>query len=139
MSLKAPQNLLIIGAVVAALLAGTILLGNYASILPAGSQTEAGQTTCQTSCPAAKTCPSETQNVTSGCPQEAAAGFDAKTCPLGRTEPCCAEEDKGCCCPKKAEGNCPKIAEGCCPKIAADCCPKVAASSCPKEAKSCCP
>jgi len=133
MSLKTPQNLLIIGAVVAALLAGTILLGNYANILPAclntGSQAEAAQATGQTSCPMAKAHLAEAQNV-KACPREDAAGFDAKTCPLGRTEPCCAEEGEDCC-PKKAEGCCPKEAEGCCPKLAA--------SSCPAEAKTCCP
>jgi len=105
MSLKNPQNLLIIGAVVAALLAGTILLGNYANILPAGSDTGSQ---------------AETQNV-KACPREAAAGFDAKTCPLGRTEPCCAEEAEGCC-PKKAEDCCPKVAEGCCPVKAESSC-----------------
>jgi len=142
MSLKNPQNLLIIGAVVAALLAGTILLGNYASILPAdsdtGSEAEAAQATGQTSCPMAKAHLAEARDV-KACPREAAAGFDAKTCPLGRTEPCCAEEGEGCCCPKKAEGCCPKEAEGCCPKEAEGCCPKEAEGCCPKEAKPCCP
>ena len=142
MSLKNPQYLLIIGAVVAALLAGTILLGSYTNILPAGSDTgpqaEAPPATEQTSCPIAKARLAEAQNVKAGCPREAAAGFDAKTCPLGRTEPCCAEEGEGCC-PKIAEGCCPKIAEGCCPKEAEGCCPKEAASGCPKEAASGCP
>ena len=123
MSLKTPKSLLIIGAVVVALLAGTILLGNYANILPAGSDTSSQP---------------EAQNV-KACPREAAAGFDAKTCPLGRTEPCCAEEAEGCCCPKKAEGCCPKEAEGCCPKEAEGCCPKEAEGCCPKEAEGCCP
>ncbi len=95
MSLKTPKNLLIIGAVVAALLAGTILLGNYANILAAcsdtGSQAEASQATDQTSCPMAKACP---------------LGSDAKACPLGCTKPCCAE---------KAEGCCPAEAKPCCP------------------------
>ncbi|MHC4632004.1 MAG: hypothetical protein ACYS9C_12150, partial [Planctomycetota bacterium] len=108
MSLKNPQNLLIIGAVVAALLAGTILLGNYASNLPAGSDTgsqaEATPATEQTSCPMAKARLAEAGDV-KVCPREAAAGFDTKACPLGRTEPCCAEEAEGCC-PKKAEGCC---------------------------------
>lgn len=116
MSLKSPQNLLIIGAVVAALLAGTILLGNYANILPAcsdtGSQAEAAQATGQTSCPIAKAHLAEAQNV-KVCPREDAAGFDAKACPLGRTEPCCVEEAEGCC-PKEAEGCCPVKAESSC-------------------------
>ncbi len=130
MSLKNPKNLLIIGAVVAALLAGTILLGNYANILPAGSDT-GSQATGQTSCPIAKAHLAEAQNVKAGCPREAAAGFDAKTCPLGSganacppgcTKPCCAEEAEGCC-PKEAEGCCPKEAEPCCPAEAKPCCP----------------
>ncbi len=140
MSLKNPRNLLIIGAVVAALLAGTILLGGYVNILPAGSDTgsqaEAAPATEQTSCPMAKARLAEARDVTAGCPREAAAG-DVKTCPLGSgantcppgcTKPCCAEEAEGCC-PKKAEDSCPKEAEGCCPKVAESCCPKEAASS----------
>ena len=140
MSLKNPKNLLIIGAVVAALLAGTILLGNYANILPAGSDTssqaEAAQATEQTSCPRAKAHLAEAQNVKAGCPREAAAGFDAKTCPLGRTEPCCADECCKACCPTEC---CPdKCCEACCPEKAEGCCPKEAEGCCPAEAKPCC-
>ncbi|MHC4173735.1 MAG: hypothetical protein ACYTBX_13900 [Planctomycetota bacterium] len=117
MSLKNPKNLLIIGAVAAALLAGTILLGNYANILPAGSDTgsqaEASQATDQTSCPMAKACPLES---------------DAKAC--------CSKEAEGSC-PKKAEGCCPKEADGCCPKKAEGCTVK-AEGSCPVKAESSC-
>jgi len=91
MSLKTPKNLLIIGAVAAALLAGTILLGNYANIMPckfyAASQLNPGQAQC---CPADK------------CPDKCCAA-------------CCPQKDEGCC-PKEAEGCCPKIDESCCPK-----------------------
>jgi len=105
MSLKTPKNLLIIGAVAAALLAGTILLGNYANIMPckfyAASQLNPGQAQC---CPADK-CPDKCCIT---CPQ-------AENCP----DKCCAA-----CCPQKDEGCCPKEAEGCCPKIDESCCPK---------------
>ncbi len=143
MSLKNQQNLLIIGAVVAALLAGTILLGNYANILPTGSdsgaQVQAYQPTDHTPCPGPKADFAEAENAKGYCSLKIKAVSDEKTCPLGRTEPCCAEEGEGCCCPKKAEGCCPKEAEGCCPKEAEGCCPKEAEDCCPKEAKPCCP
>ena len=104
MSLKTPQSLLIIGAVVAALLAGTILLGGYANIVPckfyAASQSKAGQAPC---CPA-ENCPDKCCIT---CPQ-------AENCP----DACCKD-----CCPKVAEGCCPKEAEGCCPAEAKPCCP----------------
>ena len=122
MSLKNPKNLLIIGAVVAALLAGTILLGNYANILPAssdaGSQAKTSPAAGGTSCPVAKAVFAE--NAQANCAQKVAAGFDAEACPLGRTEPCCAEEAEGSC-PKKAEG-CPVKAEGSCPVKAESSC-----------------
>ena len=119
MSLKTPKNLLIVGAVVAALLTGTILLGNYANIMPCksyvASQVKAGQAPC---CPA-ESCPDK---CCLACPQ-------AENCP----DKCCAA-----CCPEKAEGCCPKESEGCCPKIAEGCCPVKAESSCTEEAKTCC-
>lgn len=103
MGLKTPQSLLIIGAVVVALLAGTILLGNYANILPckfyAASQPKAGQAAC---CPA-ENCPDKCCIT---CPQ-------AENCP----DKCCAA-----CCPEEAESCCPKEAEGCCPKETKPCC-----------------
>ncbi len=133
MSLKKPRNLLIIGAVVAALMAGTILLGGYTNILPAssdtGSQAEAAPATEQTSCPMAKARLAEAGDVKAGCPQEAAAEFDVKTCPLGSAANACPPGCTMPCCAEKAEG--------CCPKVAESCCPKEAASSCPKEAKTC--
>ncbi len=110
MSLKIPKKLLIIGAVVAALLAGTILLGNYANILPAGSDTgsqaEASQATDQTSCSAAKACP---------------LGSDAKAC-----------------CSKEADGSCPKKAESSCTVKAESSCTVKTESSCTVKAESSC-
>lgn len=136
MSLKTPRSLLTIGAVVVALLAGTILLGNYGKILPAGSGSGAQ---------------AEAQNV-KACPRKAAAGFDAKSCPLGRTEPCCADECCKACCPAECcpdrccpDECCPdKCCKACCPaeccpdKCCEDCCPENAEGCCAKETKPCC-
>jgi len=136
MSLKNPRNLLIIGAVVIALLAGTVLLASYANILPTRSGTQAK--TCPaaggTMCPMAKAVFAENAEVT--CAQKAAAGFDAKACPMGRTEPCCAGDvteslcgktcpldcTKPCCAGEAAPSGCPMAGmsaaanTGCCPK-----------------------
>lgn len=124
MSFKNPKNLLIIGAVIVALLAGTVLLANYANILPgssdADSQVEASPATGQTPCPGAKALFAENANVE--CARKAAAGFDAEACPFGRTEPCCAgdvteslcgktcplDNTKPCCAGGAAPGCCPK-------------------------------
>jgi len=69
MSLKNPKNLLIIGAVVIALLAGTVLLANYANILPARSGAGSQAKTCPaaggTTCPMAKAVFAENAEVTS--------------------------------------------------------------------------
>ena len=96
MSLKNPKNLLIIGAVIVALLAGTVLLANYANILPAKSDVSS-QVTGSTPCPG------------------------AKACPFGRTEPCCAGEAKPGCCPKVCPPDCTKP---CCPKLCPPDCTK---------------
>ena len=100
MSIKIPQNLLIIGAVVAALLAGTILLGNYANIVPCKSyaalQVKAGQVPC---CPA-ESCPDKCCIT---CPQ-------AQNCP----DKCCADCCPADCCPKKAKSSCAEEAKTCC-------------------------
>ena len=129
MSLKNPKHLLIIGAVVVALMVGTVLLGNYANILPARSGTQAK--TCQaaggTPCSGAETksCSAGASQVAFA--QQTGAGFDAKACPLGRTEPCCAGEDTTNCCPAMC---CPEDCENCC--CPAKCCPD-------KCGKCCCP
>jgi hypothetical protein len=137
MSLKNPKNLLIIGSVVIALLAGTVLLASYANILPARSNTGSQAKTCPaaggTSCPMAKAVFAENAEVT--CAQKAAAGFDAKACPLGRTEPCCAGEAPPDCCPKVCPPDCTKPC----------CAGEAAPSGCPMAGMSaaansgCCP
>ncbi len=122
MSLKNPKNLLIIGAVIVALLAGTVLLAGYANILPArsGSQAKTCPASGGTSCPMAKAVFAENAEVT--CAQKAAAGFDAEACPLGRTEPCCATDTTESLCEK----TCPlDNTKPCCAgEAAASCCPK---------------
>jgi len=138
MSLKNPRNLLIIGAVVMALLAGTVLLANYANILPArfntGSQAKACPAAGGTMCPAAKTVFfAENAEVTYA--QKTGAGFDAKACPLGRTEPCCAGEAPPDCCPKPCPPDCTKPC--CAGEAAPSGCP-MAGTSAAAEA-GCCP
>ena len=122
MSLKNTKNLMIIGAVVVALLAGTVLLGNYTNILSSGSQSKTCQEKTSACCAAAKTCTVE----------KAECGSVAKTCPLDPTKPCCAVE--GTCpkteCPPDCTKPCCAIenAPACCPKsdvsaASAGCCP----------------
>ena len=109
MSLKNPKHLLIIGAVVVALMVGTVLLGSYANILP-GKSDVSSQVTGSTPCPG------------------------AKACPLGRTEPCCAGEATTSCCP--AQNSPGQSDEGCCP---AKCCPDECENCCcPDECDKCC-
>ena len=137
MNLKKPKNLLIIGAVIVALLAGTVLLGGYANILPAGSDTGSQAKTCQaaggTLCCGAKV--SSNESAQAAFAQQTGAGFDAKACPLGRTEPCCDGDATKCCCPAKC---CPdKCDKCCCPKL---CPPNCTKPCCVGEAATgCCP
>lgn len=135
MSLKNPKNLLIIGAVTVALLAGTVLLANYANILPARSGTQAK------TCPAAGGTPccgakvSANESAQAAFAQQTGAGFDAKACPLGRTEPCCAGDATKCCCPAKC---CPdKCDKCCCPKLCPPDCTKPCCAG--EDSPSCCP
>ena len=118
MSIKNTKNLLIIGSVLVALLAGTVLLGNYTNLLSANSETSP-QVKASDNCPAAKTCSAE----------KAECGSAAKTCPLDSTKPCCAVEasnecpagcTKPCCAEETKAGCCPKsdastAKTGCCP------------------------
>ena len=134
MSLKNTKNLLIIAAVVVALTAGTVLLGNYTNILSAGSDTDSQPKTCQaaksTTCSASQA--SFAKNAEGECAQKAACGSAEKTCPLDSSKPCCAESgdcpktdcpadcDKPCCVGETAPGCCPKSGDaaaktGCCP------------------------
>jgi hypothetical protein len=121
MSLKSPKNLVIFVGIVAALLVGTVLLGNYANIVTAESNIDSQAKTEQATFP---TCPKAkahfAENTKTSCPQ-AGAGFDAEACPLGRTKPCCAEDVAKSGCGKPCPLDCTKpcCAEqtktGCCP------------------------
>ena len=118
MSIKYPKNLIVGVSVIAALLAGTVLLGGYASSKPADS--EAPIIACKGStggCPmmAAQAestgCP-KTPCI-EGCPKPCCASENAEgccdnPCPFDCPKPCCAEEgQKGCCGTAEAKGCCP--------------------------------
>jgi len=128
MSFKNPKNLIVVVSVVAALLAGTVLLSGYAVSKP--SDTEAPVKACQAKGNMAG-CPMTAQ--TASCPKMMTAQADTAACPKTpcTTEcpkPCCVEQ--GCCetpcpipCPKPccAEDGCCVEAEnaGCCPMTSA--------------------
>ena len=140
MSLKNTKNLLVIAAVVVAVLAGTVLLGNYTNILSTGAQPKTCQATKNATCTASQAFFAE--NAEGECARKAECGSAEKTCPLDSSKPCCAESgscpktdcpadcDKPCCAGEAAPGCCPKSSDaaaetGSCPKVAAKigCCP----------------
>ena len=137
MSLTKPKNLLIIGAVTVALLAGTVLLANYANILPGSSDADSQVKTCQAknSTPHSGANPVFAENANVECARKAEAGSVAKACPVGSTEPCCAEEAVPDCCPKVCPPDCTKPC----------CAGEAAPSGCPMAGMSaatnsgCCP
>ncbi|MGB2865005.1 MAG: hypothetical protein WBC05_16885 [Sedimentisphaerales bacterium] len=120
MSFKNPKNLIVVISVVAALMAGTVLLGGYANSKAADN--EAPVKACQATggngcCPAmantaafaqvfgavqTETGSSETPSTTD-CPKPCCAGGDAEgicenPCPIPCPKPCCVEDGpKGCC------------------------------------------
>ena len=110
MSLKANKNLVIVGSIVVALLAGTVLLASFSSNTK----------------PAVNT---SSPNAAAGTCSMAKTAFNAETCPAGRTEPCCAEEDQASECEKACAEDCTK-----------PCCAE-AVKGCPMqaEASGCCP
>jgi len=117
MSLGNQKNLIIFAAIVAALLAGTVLVGGYANILPAASDTGTQVKACQVT------------GLTSGCPaQNSPAQSDQGCCPAK----CCPDECDKCCCPPEC---CPDECDECC--CPAECCPdECDKCCCPAE---CCP
>ncbi len=148
MSLKNPKNLLIIGAVVVALMAGTVLLANYANILPgssdADSQVEASPATGQM--PWCSVQNSLGQSDIGCCPAQNSPGqSDEGCCP----PKCCPDDCENCCCPEKCCPN--KCGKCCCPKVCPPDCTKpccageAAPSGCPIAGMSaatnsgCCP
>jgi hypothetical protein len=117
MSFKNPKNLILVVSVVAALLAGTVLLGGYATSKPADNETPAKA--CQGKMDG---CPMTAQ--TASCPKMTAAQADTAGCPktpctTGCPKPCCAEDSDSCCenpCPFPCPKPCceDKPTEGCC-------------------------
>lgn len=134
MSLKNTKNLLIVAAVVVALTAGTVLLGNYTNILSTSSQPKTCQATKSAGCPASQAF--FAANAEGECAQKAESGCCPKTtCPLDPTKPCCAVEGTPGCCPKICPPDC--IKPCCAGEDAPACCPKSEASV--AAASGCCP
>lgn len=126
MSFKNPRNLIVVVSVVAALMAGTVLLGGYANSKPVVNEAPAKAGMTSSGC-----CPMMAQ--TASCPKMAdqaeSTACDMKPCATECPKPCCVEE--GCCetpcpipCPKPCceEGGCCVQAEkpDCCPMTAAE-------------------
>ena len=120
MSFKNPKNLIVVVSVVAALMAGTVLLGGYANSKPADTDTpvKACQSAASKGC-----CPSmantaafaqvssDVQTATD-CPKPCCAGGDAEgccdnPCPIPCPKPCCVEEGS---CGMAGTTGCPMIA-----------------------------
>lgn len=126
MSFKNPKNLIVVGVVVAALLAGTVLLGGYANSKAAGTDTEAPVKACQATedqgcCPAMANSAAFAQ-VSGDVQIETTSSETPKTCCPKPCcpKPCCAED--GCC-----ENPCPFP----CPK---PCCGTAGSTGCPMTA-----
>jgi len=125
MSIKNPKNLIAVVGVIAALMAGTVLLGGYANSNAADN--DAPVKACQgkmAGCPMTAQMASSSQMMAA---QADSAGCSKTPCKAECPKPCCFEE--GCCenpcpipCPKPccAEGGCCSEAEkaGCCPMTA---------------------
>ena len=128
MSAKNQKNLIVVVSVVAALLAGTVLLGGYANSNAADN--EAPVKACQAKMAG---CPMTTQ--TASCPkmmaaQADSAGCSGTPCNTGCPKPCCAGGDTEGCCENPCPIPCPKpccAEEGCCGMAEkAGCCPMTA-------------
>lgn len=134
MSLKSTKNLVIIAAVVVALTAGTVLLGNYTNILSTGSQSKTCQAKASSCCPASQAF--FAANAEGECAQKAACGSVAKTCPLDPTKSCCGVEGTPGCCPKT---TCPPdCTKPCCTGEEAPCC-CIKSDASVAAASGCCP
>ena len=132
MSFKNPKNLIVVVSVVAALLAGTVLLGGYASSKQADS--EAPIKGCQSTegkgcCPAMAN--SATFATVSG-PVQTATSSSGTPCTTCCPKPCCAEDG---CCENPCPIPCPKPCcaedgpKGCCGTAGATGCPMTAAKT----------
>lgn len=142
MSLGKQKNLIILGAVAAALLVAGVLVADYADVLPGRAKADEQVKTCGAG-EAKACCPAEAE--TAGSPQVVAAteaaGFPQV---MAATDAAPAE---GCCAAEKPAGGCDKAAEGCekpaggcerpadgCEKPAGDCEDAVGGCSAAKEA-----
>ena len=98
MSLGKQKNLIILGAVAAALLVGGVLVADYTDVLPGRTK----------ACDQAKACPSD-----EACCADKADGECAKKL-AGECgdSPAGCEKPAGCC--EDAAGGCDKAATGCC-------------------------
>ena len=125
MSYKNQKSLVVVASIVAALLAGTVLLGGYAKSVPAKSETDSPMqaTGC---CPMMGAQAAQEGEVS--CPQAAKASFNVDACPMERTESCCEENPpqepcpadcpKPCCAKEAATSGCADSADAagaCCP------------------------
>ena len=132
MSFKNPRNLIAVVSVIAALMAGTVLLGGYASSNAAGNDTEAPVKACQGKMAG---CPMTAQ--TASCPKMMAAQMastdgSATPCETGCPKPCCAGGNTETCCDNPCPIPCPKPCcaeggqKGCCGTAGATGCPMTA-------------
>lgn len=130
MSLKNRKNLVIFVSVVAALLVGTVLLGGYTNLVPAGSDTAVQVKAFHpTGCGA---CCTVGANL-AACPKASGAEQTSKSCcgqpcTLGCPKPCCSGDATINCCGKPCPLPCPKP---CCPgEAATGCCVMTEQSAC---------
>ena len=110
MSFKNPKNLIIVVSVVAALMAGTVLLGGYANLNTADNEAPAKgcQASGDTGCCPSMANPAAFSQVTRDVQTE--SGCYGKPGKTGCPKPCCAEDGpKGCCGTAGATG-CPMTA-----------------------------
>jgi len=132
MSFKNPRDLIAVISVIAALMAGTVLLGGYANSKPAEATYEAPIKACQAlggGCPmmaGSATCPkmmvaqAESTGCSgmpcmTGCPKPCCAGENAEgccdnPCPFPCPKPCCAEDGPMGCCGTAGAAGCPMTA-----------------------------
>jgi len=123
MSLGKQKNLVVLGAVVAALLVGGVLVADYADVLPGWAKTDGPIKACQSG-EAKPSCAAKAE--TAGFPQVVAA----TTQPAGPAESCCGEP----CPPDCPKPRCEKK-PGCCENPPAGCCEERQQS---EAAGSCC-
>ena len=109
MSFKNPKNLIVVVSVLAALMAGTVLLGGYANSKPADS--EAPVKACQgkmTGCPIM----AASEQAASCCAEKQANGTCEMPCPVDCPKSCCAGTPaEGCCGTAEKAGCCAAGAE----------------------------